>query len=131
VRRLWRAAVALWVSAMLVALTVFSTLSVFTWRGSDPHLFAYFDRRDPAACPGYRERYGDELLDCIRRANESQQNWMMARAAIGNIGVLGEVYVLPPMLPFFAWLLVGVTRRVARPLHRGPPQLQQKSRTRP
>ena len=105
---------------MLVALTVFSALAVFTWRGSDPHLSAYFDRRDPAACPGYRDRHGDELLDCIRRASESQQDWMTARAAIGDIGVLGEVYVLPPMLPFFAWLLVSVMRRVARPLQRRP-----------
>ena len=87
---------------MIVALTVFSALAALAWRGSDPHLSAYFDRRDPAACPGNRDRYDDELLGCIRRAREAQRDWMLAQAAIGNIGVLGEAYILPPMLPFFA-----------------------------
>jgi hypothetical protein len=109
---------------MLIALTVFSALAVFTWRGSDPHLSAYFDRRDPAACPAYRDRHDDELLGCIRRAREAQRDWMTAKAAIGNIGVLAETYLLPPMLPFFAWSLVSVMRRVVRSLHRRSLQRQ-------
>jgi hypothetical protein len=40
-RSLWRIGVALWIGAMIVALTVFSTLAVFTWRGSDPHIGPY------------------------------------------------------------------------------------------
>lgn len=69
-RSLWRIIVALWIGAMIVALLVFSTLSVFTWRGSQPGITAYLD--------------------------------------------LGEVYLLPPMLPFLAWALVRLMRSVAR-----------------
>jgi hypothetical protein len=113
-RWLWRVSVALWLCAVLASLLVFSTLAAVSWHGSDAHLSAFFERRDPTSCPGYRERYDDSLLACIHGANESRRKWMATRFELGNIGGFAELLLLPPTLPLFVWLLLRLAGRIPR-----------------
>jgi hypothetical protein len=105
----WRLCVALWllVSTPFV-LTFLAMLILPLWNS---HPLSFFERRDPTACPRYYDRYDDELLACIHRANEAQFSWMATRLPVEEAFASAPLTLSPFWMPLAVWSLARFFRR--------------------
>lgn len=109
----WRLCVALWL--LISAPFVLGFLLIDFGPMLSTHPLSYFERRDPTTCPGYYDRYDDELLACIHNARMAQFNWIFAKhdaeQALRGFYSIGPWLLAPFWIPLAIWALVRLLRR--------------------